>query len=68
MGVRGLGLVDGACRALRTTWTPGAEVEKTETFDVPGTELDMRTLGALPDGPALEAALSPLANRASVLD
>ena len=54
-------LVDGACRVLRTTWTPGAEVEKTETFEVPGTELDMRALGALPDGPALEAALSPLA-------
>ena len=53
-------LVDGACRVLRTTWTPGAEVEKTETFDVPGAELDMRALGALPDGPALEAALLPL--------
>ena len=24
-------LVDGACRVLRTTWTPSAEVEKTET-------------------------------------
>ena len=54
-------LVDGGCRVLRTTWTPGAEVEKTETFDVPGTELDMRALGALPDGPAVEAALWPLA-------
>ena len=53
-------LVDGACRVLRSTWTPGAEVEKTETFDVPGTELDMRVLGALPDGPAAEAVLSPL--------
>ena len=54
-------LMDGACRVLRTTWTPGAEVEKTETFDVPGTELDMRALGALLDGSAVEAALSPLA-------
>ena len=53
-------LVDGACRVLRTTWTPAADVEKTETFDVPGTELDMRALGALADGSAAEAALTPL--------
>ncbi|MCY4454171.1 MAG: hypothetical protein OXC01_19710 [Immundisolibacterales bacterium] len=54
-------LVDGACRVLRTTWTPAADVEKTETFDVPGAELDMRVPGALADGFAAEAALSPLA-------
>ena len=54
-------LVDGACRVHRTTSTPGAEVEKTETFDVPGAELDMRALGDLPNGPAAEAALTPLA-------
>ena len=53
-------LVDDACRVLRTTWTPAAEVEKTETFDVPGTELDMQALGALADGSAAEAALTPL--------
>ena len=53
-------LVDGACRVLRTTWTPAAEVEKTETFDPPGAVLDMQALGALADGPAAEAALSPL--------
>ena len=53
-------LADGACRALRTIWTPAAEVEKTETFDPPGAVLDMQTLGALADGAAAEAALSPL--------
>ena len=53
-------LVDGACRVLRSTWTPGCEVEKTETFDPPGAELDMQVLGALADGSAAEAALSPL--------
>ena len=53
-------LVDGACRVLRTTWTPSAEVEKTETFDPPGAVLDMQALGALADGAAAEAALSPL--------
>ena len=53
-------LVDDACRVLRTTWTPAAEVEKTETFDVPGAELDMQALGALADGSAAEAALTPL--------
>ena len=53
-------LADGACRVLRSTWTPGCEVEKTETFDPPGAELDMQVLGALADGPAAEAALSPL--------
>ena len=53
-------LVDGACRVLRTTWTPAAEVEKTETFDPPRAVLDMRALGTLADGSAAEAALSPL--------
>ncbi len=53
-------LVDGACRVLRTTWTPAAEVEKTETFDPPGAVLDMQALGALADGAAARKALSPL--------
>ena len=53
-------LVDGACRILRTTWTPAAEVEKTETFDPPGAVLDMQALGALADGSVVEAALTPL--------
>ena len=53
-------LVDGACRGLRTIWTPAAEVEKTETFDPPGAMLDMRALGALGGGSAVEAALMPL--------
>ena len=53
-------LVDGACRVLRTTWTPSAEVETTETFDPPGAVLEMQALGALAGGSAAEAALSPL--------
>ena len=53
-------LVDDACRVLRTTWTPSAEVEKTETFDPPGAVLDMQALGTLADGSAVEAALSTL--------
>jgi len=53
-------IVDGACRVLRTTWVPSAEVEKTETFAVPGVELSMDALGALGDGEAARAALAPL--------
>ena len=54
-------IVDGACRTLRTAWIPRADVEKTETVDVPGAELSMDALGSLPDGPAAaEAALRPL--------
>ena len=51
---------DGACHRLRTTWTPVAEVEKTETVEVPGVELDMAELGKLADGAAAERALTPL--------
>ena len=53
-------LVDGACRLLRTTWIPTAEVETTETAEVPGVELAMAALGDLPDGGAAERALTPL--------
>ena len=53
-------LSDGACRLLRTTWIPSAEVETTETVEVPGVELDMATLGDLSDGAAAELALTPL--------
>ena len=53
-------IVDGACHLLRTAWIPSAEVEKTETVDVPGVELSMETLGALADGKAAETALQSL--------
>ena len=53
-------LVDGACRLLRTTWIPTAEVETTETAEVPGVELAMAALGDLSDGDAAERALTPL--------
>jgi len=51
---------DGVCRVLRTAWIPEAEVEKTTTVDVPGVELSMEALGAVADGAAATAALSPL--------
>ena len=53
-------LVDGACRVLRTTWIPTAEVETTETVEVPGVELAMAALGGLPDRGDAERALTPL--------
>ena len=56
-------VADGACRTLRTAWIPGADVERTTTAPVPGAELSMDALGALPDGRAAEAALRPLVAR-----
>lgn len=56
-------IVDSACHLLRTVWIPSAEVEKTATVDVPGVELSMEALGALPDGGAAEAALQPLVTK-----
>jgi hypothetical protein len=53
-------VVDRACHLLRTAWIPSAEVEKTATFDPPGVELSMETLGALANGSAAEEALRPL--------
>jgi hypothetical protein len=53
-------LMDGACRLLRTTWIPTAEVEKTQTASVPDVELGMAALGSLADGAAARAALQPM--------
>src|SRR5581483_7014197 len=50
---------DGVCRVLRTAWIPEAEVEKTTTVDVPGVELSIEALGAVANGAAATAALSP---------
>ena len=55
--------VDGACYLLRTTWIPAAEVEKTETRDVPSVELSMEALGSLADGKAAQTALLPLVDQ-----
>src|SRR5690606_13394047 len=52
--------VNGTCHRLRSAWIPSAEVEKTTTVDVPGVELAMDALGALPDGAAAASALRPL--------
>ena len=56
-------VVDGACRTLRTAWIPRADVEQTRTADVPGAELSMDALAALPDGGAAGNALRPLVER-----
>ncbi len=53
-------VTDGACHLLRTAWIPSAQVEKTETVKMPGVELSMQALGALADGVAVTAALTPL--------
>ena len=53
-------LVDGVCRCIRSTWTPVAEVEKTDTVEVPGVELSMEALGELADGVAAEDRLGGL--------
>ncbi len=57
-------VVDGRCRVVRTAWMPRAQVEKTETMDdVSGAALAMDDLGALADGDAAKAVLSPLVDR-----
>jgi hypothetical protein len=53
-------VVDQHCYLVRTAWIPSAEVNKTETVEVPGVELTMEVLGALDDGAAAEKALQPL--------
>ena len=53
-------VVDGACRVLRTTWLPQAQVAKTDTVDMPDVLLSMEALGALQDGLAATHALTPL--------
>ncbi|MEO7718437.1 MAG: DISARM system helicase DrmA [Capsulimonas sp.] len=54
---------DGQCRSLCTIWVPAAEVEKTATVDILGVELHLETLGALADGAAVHAALTPLVTK-----
>ena len=51
-------VVDGACHRLRTTWTPSADVEKTETFA--GVELGMEALGGISHGVSAQKALTAL--------
>ncbi len=53
-------LVDSRCQKIRTIWIPEATVERTETHTIDGLDLSMDALGALPDGAAAEAALTPL--------
>lgn len=53
-------VVDGACRSVRTSWIPSAEVEYTKTRDLADVVLHMGALGALSDGQAARAALTPL--------
>ena len=53
-------LLDGHCRVVRTAWSPSAEVEKTETAEIPAVELSLERLGALAGADATQAALAPL--------
>lgn len=53
-------LVDGHCYSVRTTWMPSAEVERTDTAELPGVELDMEVLGSLSGEDAVREALEPL--------
>ena len=53
----------GECHLLRTAWIPSAEVDTTESVEVPGVELSMEALGGLADGAAADAALRPLVSR-----
>lgn len=53
-------IAEEGCTVLRTAWIPQAEVEKTETVELPGVELSMEALGALADGRSAASALHPL--------
>ena len=53
-------ILDNHCEVVRTAWIPSAEVEKTETAEISDVELSMEALGALDEGDAAQAALSPL--------
>ena len=52
----------GGCRRVWTEWIGSAEVERVETEDATGAERSMDALGALRGGPAVRAALGPLAS------
>ncbi len=45
---------------IRTTWIPQCEVRKVDTHEEPNVVTSMEDLAGLPDGSALEKALSPL--------
>lgn len=47
----------GACREVRTSWMPTAEVERVEPAPAPGVELGMEALGAAADAEALRSKL-----------
>ena len=54
-------VTDAECRVLRTRWIPRAEVEATETAEMPEVELSMAALGSV-DAGGVHAALDPLAH------
>ena len=51
---------DGSCRAIRTTWMPRAEVEKTEAGEPDGVDLSMDRLGQLAGAADADRTLRPL--------
>ncbi|MBX6311926.1 MAG: helicase [Isosphaeraceae bacterium] len=50
---------DGACRTVRTSWIPSAEVEWVAPAEIPNVELGMEALAELADGAAASQALGP---------
>jgi Helicase conserved C-terminal domain len=51
---------DATCRNVRTVWIPHAEVERVAPESIPGVELGMAALAAMPDGATVQGALDPL--------
>jgi hypothetical protein len=55
-------VVDGACRDVRTTWLPTAEVEKVEAAAIDGVQLSMEALSKLTTAADASAQLMPMVN------
>ena len=58
-----LPVVDGVCRAVRTSWLPSAEVERVDHFNPQGVDLSMESLGAAADATVLKEKLQNSLNR-----
>ncbi len=64
-GVAAEAVIDpsGNCTEVATTWLPTAEVERIEPSDIPGLELGMEALAALPSAQAVQEAAGAIVNR-----
>ncbi len=50
----------GKCRDVETTWMPQAEVEKVIATAIPGVDLGMEAIAAVPGGAVLKDSITPL--------